>query len=52
MSGKGDTPRPIEDYEKYSSNWDLIFGKNKKESSDTSNTKQPIEEHREKSSNS
>lgn len=27
MSGKGDKPRPIEDYEKFSSNWDAIFGK-------------------------
>lgn len=27
MSGKGSSPRPMPDYEKYSDNFDLIFGK-------------------------
>lgn len=27
MSGKGSAPRPMPDYEKYSDNFDLIFGK-------------------------
>ena len=26
-NGKGDTPRPIQDREKFDSNWDAIFGK-------------------------
>lgn len=26
-NGKGDTPRPIKDREKFDSNWDAIFGK-------------------------
>lgn len=29
MSGKGDKPRPIEDYESFSNNWDRIFGRKK-----------------------
>ena len=29
-NGKGDTPRPIKDREKFDSNWDAIFGKKKK----------------------
>lgn len=28
MTGKGDTPRPV-DPKKWSENWDRIFGKNK-----------------------
>ena len=27
MSGKGSAPRPIQDFDKYSDNYDLIFGK-------------------------
>lgn len=27
--GKGSAPRPIPDPQKFSDNWDLIFGKNK-----------------------
>lgn len=27
MSGKGDKPRPIQDWDAYSENWDRIFGK-------------------------
>ena len=30
MSGKGDRPRPIEDKDKFNSNWDAIFKKKKK----------------------
>ena len=30
MSGKGSTPRPIPDRKKYESEFDRIFGKNKK----------------------
>lgn len=26
-NGKGDTPRPIQDREKFDNNWDAIFGK-------------------------
>jgi hypothetical protein len=29
--GKGDSPRPIPDREKFDSNWDNIFGKKKNE---------------------
>jgi hypothetical protein len=29
-NGKGDTPRPIQDREKFDNNWDSIFGKKKK----------------------
>jgi hypothetical protein len=28
-AGKGDVPRPIQDYEKFSNNWDQIFNKHK-----------------------
>lgn len=28
-NGKGDTPRPIKDREKFDNNWDSIFGKKK-----------------------
>lgn len=27
MAGKGSSPRPIEDWESFSNNWDAIFGK-------------------------
>lgn len=30
QNGKGDKPRPIKDYEKFSSNWDEIFKKKTK----------------------
>jgi len=30
-NGKGDTPRPIKDREKFDSNWDAIFGNKKEE---------------------
>jgi hypothetical protein len=30
-NGKGDTPRPIKDREKFDSNWDNIFKKDKKD---------------------
>ena len=30
-AGKGAQPRPFSNYEQYKSNWDLIFGKKKKE---------------------
>jgi len=30
MTGKGSTPRPIPDRKKYESEFDRIFGKNKK----------------------
>lgn len=33
-NGKGDTPRPIQDREKFDSNWDVIFGKKDKEKKD------------------
>ena len=33
-NGKGDTPRPIQDREKFDSNWDVIFGKKEKEKKD------------------
>lgn len=33
-NGKGDTPRPIQDREKFDSNWDAIFGKKEKEKKD------------------
>jgi len=29
--GKGDTPRPIQNKEKFDSNWDAIFGNKKEE---------------------
>ena len=29
IGGKGDKPRPIKDFNKFSENWDNIFGKNK-----------------------
>jgi len=31
-NGKGDTPRPIKDREKFDSNWDSIFKKDVKDS--------------------
>lgn len=38
-NGKGDTPRPIQDREKFDSNWDAIFGKKKgKDEVDRNNT--------------
>jgi len=30
-AGKGAQPRPFTDYGQYKTNWDLIFGKKKKE---------------------
>lgn len=27
MNGKGDTPRPIPDWDQYAKNWDAVFGK-------------------------
>lgn len=30
QNGKGDKPRPISDYQKFISNWDDIFKKDKK----------------------
>lgn len=30
-AGKGSTPRPIPDPQKFRDNWDTIFGKNKQE---------------------
>lgn len=30
QNGKGDKPRPISDYQKFISNWDEIFKKDKK----------------------
>lgn len=53
MSGKGDKPRPIEDYDKFSNNWDLIFGKKKaKEDGTLRESEKPIEQRNEKSNNS
>lgn len=43
MSGKGSAPRPMPDYEKYSDNYDLIFGKKKNEPvQDSSSTERPV----------
>ena len=33
IGGKGDTPRPIKDRNKFAENWDRIFGKKKKKKS-------------------
>lgn len=45
MSGKGSAPRPMPDYEKYSDNYDLIFGKKKNEPvQDSSSTERPLAE--------
>ena len=33
IGGKGDRPRPIKEFNKFSENWDNIFGKNKSETS-------------------
>ena len=38
-NGKGDTPRPIKDREKFDSNWDNIFKKDKQDAEvDRNNT--------------
>lgn len=37
-NGKGDTPRPIQDREKFDSNWDSIFGKKKHDEVERNNT--------------
>jgi hypothetical protein len=43
MSGKGSAPRPMPDYEKYSDNYDLTFGKKKNEQiQDSSSTERPL----------
>ena len=41
MSGKGDTQRPT-DYEKYSDNYDLIFGKKNEPVQDSSSTERTL----------
>jgi hypothetical protein len=43
MSGKGSAPRPMPDYEKYSDNYDLIFGRKKNEPvQDSSSTERTV----------
>ena len=42
MSGKGSAPRPMPDYEKYSGNYDLIFGKKNEPVQDSSSTECPV----------
>lgn len=43
MSGKGSAPRPMPDYEKYSDNYDLTFGKKKNEPvQDSPSTQCPV----------
>jgi hypothetical protein len=42
MSGKGSAPRPIPDYEKYSDNYDLIFGKKNEPVQDSPSTECPV----------
>lgn len=37
-NGKGDTPRPIQNREKFDSNWDNIFKKKDKDEMDRNNT--------------
>ena len=37
-NGKGDTPRPIQDREKFDSNWDSIFKKKDNHEVDRNNT--------------
>ena len=37
-AGKGDSPRPV-DYQKWSDNWDRIFGKKKKTNKESSRKK-------------
>lgn len=37
-NGKGDTPRPIKDREKFDSNWDAIFKKKGNDEVDRNNT--------------
>jgi hypothetical protein len=36
--GKGDSPRPIPDREKFESNWDSIFGKKKEKTNEQEDT--------------
>lgn len=54
MSGKGDKPRPIEDYETFSNNWDRIFGrkKDRKNENDESSTSEPDKQPRKEDTNS
>ena len=44
MSGKGSAPRPLPDYEKYSDNFDLIFGKKNDTVQDSPSTQRPLAE--------
>ena len=44
MSGKGSAPRPMPDYEKYSDNYDLIFGKKNEPVQDSSSTERTVAE--------
>lgn len=37
-NGKGDKPRPINDWEKFESNWDSIFGKKDKQKEENNGT--------------
>ena len=42
MSGKGSAPRPMPDYEKYSDNYDLIFGKKNEPVQNSPSTERPV----------
>jgi len=44
MSGKGSAPRPIPDYEKYSDNFDLIFGKKNEPVQNNPSPQRPLAE--------
>ena len=48
-NGKGDTPRPIQDREKFDNNWDSIFGKKKKHDEVDRNNTMPNRDSTDKS---
>jgi len=37
-NGKGDKPRPINDWDRFESNWNSIFGKKEKQDDSTTTT--------------
>ncbi len=42
-NGKGDKPRPINDWERFENNWDSIFGKKEKKSDTPATTTRTTE---------
>ena len=48
MAGKGSSPRPMPDRDRFDTNFDAIFGKDKKQNEDNANDKKQIKDNKEK----